>query len=155
MGDFVGLSLPKQSSKSLQIEMLALQISGVSSCSECQAPCTNVKPHIENFCRRFWVLSVVTHGFIGCSGDVHGTDMESLCSRGETGAMPPNTLSFALILRTSLFNITQDFYHYDPRQKFLHTPLNGAPQKSFQSGPTLAKVGPDWGTRVRTSTLKR
>ena len=31
------------------------------------------------------VLSVVTHGIIGCYGDVHGTDMESLCWRGETG----------------------------------------------------------------------
>jgi len=29
-----------------------------------------------------------------------------------------------------------------PPQKILHTPLNGAPQKCFQSGPALAKAGP-------------
>jgi len=28
-------------------------------------------------------------------------------------------------------------------QKVLHTPLRGAPQKCFQSGPTLAKAGPE------------
>jgi len=31
------------------------------------------------------VLSVATHGFIGCYGAGCGTDMESLCWRGETG----------------------------------------------------------------------
>jgi len=38
-----------------------------------------------------------------------------------------------------------DFDHYDlmPYQKFLHTPLSGAPQKCFQSGPALAKAGPE------------
>jgi len=31
-----------------------------------------------------------------------------------------------------------------PPQKFLHTPQSGAPQKCFQSGPALAKAGPDY-----------
>jgi len=37
-----------------------------------------------------------------------------------------------------------DFNHYDlmPYQKFSHTPLSGAPQKCFQSGPALTNAGP-------------
>jgi len=31
------------------------------------------------------LLSVVTYGFIGCYGDVHGADKGSLCWRGKTG----------------------------------------------------------------------
>jgi len=58
------------------------------------------------------------------------------------GGMPPDTPRLALLLRASLFHITHDFYHNDPRQKFLHTPLNGAQQKCFQSGPALANAGP-------------
>jgi len=46
--------------------------------------------------------------------------------------------------KTSLFHIN-DFDHYDSMtyQKFLHGPMSGAPQKCFQSGPALAKAGPD------------
>jgi len=36
-------------------------------------------------------LSLVTHEFIGCYREVDGTDMESLCWRGETGGACPQT----------------------------------------------------------------
>jgi len=61
----------------------------------------------------------------------------------QLGGMPPDTPRLALLLRASFFHITHYFYHYDPPQKFLHTPLDGAPQKCFQLGPALAKAGPD------------
>ena len=59
------------------------------------------------------VLSIVAHGFIGCYGYVHGTDMESLCWRGETRGVPPVIPRLALLLRASHFHITHYFYHYD------------------------------------------
>ena len=59
----------------------------------------------------------------------------------QLGDMPQNTLRFALILRASLFHITDDFTIMT-LLKFLHTPLNGVPQKCFQSAPALAKGGP-------------
>jgi len=59
------------------------------------------------------VLSVVTHAFIGCYGDVHGTDMESLCWRGESRVVPPDIPRSALPLRASLFHVTHDLYDYD------------------------------------------
>jgi len=65
-----------------------------------------------------------------------------VCWRSETGGMLLDTPSLALLLRALLFHITHYFYHYDPPQEFMHTPLNEAPQKCFQSGPALAKAGP-------------
>jgi len=59
------------------------------------------------------VLCVVTHGFIGYYGDVRGTDMESLCWRGETDGHAPRHPSLAFPLRVLLLHITHDFYHYD------------------------------------------
>jgi len=34
-----------------------------------------------------------------------------------------------------------DFNHYDAPLKYLLTPLNGTPQKCFQSGPAHARAG--------------
>jgi len=59
------------------------------------------------------------------------------------GATPPDTRKLALLLRASFFHITHYFYHSDPPQNFLPTPLDGAPRKCFQSCPALAKAGPD------------
>ena len=49
-GAFVGLSLPKQNSKPSQIEIWNIIIQW-SFCQilECQPPCTNIKPPIENY----------------------------------------------------------------------------------------------------------
>ena len=91
-------------------------------------------------------MCVVTHGFIGRCGDVRGTHIESLCWRGETRGHSPRQPSLALPLWLLLSHITHDFCHLRldaPPQKFLHTPRSGAPQKCFQSGPALAKTGPD------------
>ena len=82
-------------------------------------------------------LSVATHGFIACYGDVHRTGMESLCWRGETGGMPPDTLTLALPLRASLFHITHNFYHYDlmtPSKISAHA-TGWGPAKMLPIGP--------------------
>jgi len=57
----------------------------------------------------------------------------SLCWRGESGVMPPPSLSHKRI------SIVMTWC---PPQKVLHTPLSGAPHKCFQSGPALAKARP-------------
>jgi len=84
------------------------------------------------------LLSAVTHGFIGCYGVVHGC----LRWRGETGVMPQTsqlgvTLSGFFFTSTISVNMI-----WCTSQNFLHTTLNGATQKCFQSGSALAKAGP-------------
>ena len=56
----------------------------------------------------------------------------SLCWRGETVVMPSTSLSHQRFL--SLWR--------DTPQKVMRTPVSGAPQKCFQSGPALAEAGP-------------
>jgi len=75
------------------------------------------------------MCSVLAHGFIGV------TTFSVEVSAGE--------VKLGVIPKTSLFHIN-DSDHWDlmPYQKFLHTPLSGAPQKCLQSGPALAKAGP-------------
>jgi len=49
----------------------------------------------------------------------------------------------ALPFPALIFHITHDFCDYDlmPSSNISAQPLNGAPQKCFQSGPALAKAG--------------
>jgi len=104
--------------------------------------------------KRYW-LSVLTHGFIECYGDVRGTNKERLCGRSKLGGIAPDTCSLVFpfsglapshnlrFLMISMI-ITYDFCDYDlmPFLKILHTPLSEASKKFFQSGPALAKAGP-------------
>jgi len=87
------------------------------------------------------MCSAETHEFIG----VPAFSVEVSAGKVKLGVIP----------KTSLFHIN-DSDHYDlmPYQKFLHTPLSGAPQKCFQSSPTLAKVGPGLSLCLFTAYLK-
>jgi len=51
--------------------------------------------------------------------------------------------SLALPFPALIFHITHDFCDYDlmPSSNISAQPLNGAPQKCFQSGPALVKAG--------------
>jgi len=42
--------------------------------------------HDRYVAREEILLDVVTREFVGCYVDAHGTDIKSLCWRGETGA---------------------------------------------------------------------
>ena len=98
-------------------------------------------------------LYVLVH-IVGPPAATHATDMENLCWRDETGRHASRDPRLTLSLQVSLFHITHNFYHYDdPPQKFLHTPLNGAPQKCFQSGPALAKAGPGSESNIWTGPM--
>jgi len=48
-------------------------------------------------------LNVATHGFIGYYRDVRGTDMKSLCWRGELGGMPQTPLAWHCFFRAAYF----------------------------------------------------
>jgi len=50
------------------------------------------------------VLSIATHGFIGCYGNLSGTDMESLRCRSEPGVMHQSPPPWHCRFRTSLFH---------------------------------------------------
>ena len=76
---------------------------------------------LKNFCTRHWVGP-----------------------RKSASNRAPHLLRPALVIsKTSLFHIN-DSDHYDlmAYQKLQRTPLSGAPQKCFQSGPALSKAGP-------------
>ena len=82
------------------------------------------------------VLSVATHGFIGCYGHVRRTNMESLFWRDETEGMTPDT---SLALPFSGLGLSHNSWllwlWLDALLKNICT--RGAPQKCFQSGPHL------------------
>ena len=84
----------------------------------------DVQPHFTQYLLRGGIL--VTHELITA------LSIEVSAGEAKLGGMP----------KTSLFHIN-DFKQYDlmPYQKFLQTPLSGAPQKYFQLGPALAKAG--------------
>ena len=94
--------------------------------------------------RRYW-LSVPTHVFVECYGNVRGTDIESLCGRSKLGSMAPDT--FSLVFPFSGLALSQILWFLwlwlDALQKILHTLLSGALQKYFQLGLALAKASPD------------
>jgi len=71
------------------------------------------------------------------------------------GDVSQTTLAWHCSCRVSLFHITHDFCNYElvPLFKFLHAPLNGAPQKCFQSGPAIAKAGPVEGGQRQVPRL--
>jgi len=83
------------------------------------------------------VLSAATHGFIGCYGDVRGTDLESYCWTGETGGMPSDTPRWHYLFWAQLFYITHDFYVYG-LMPLLTTSAHASewdPAKVFPIGP--------------------
>jgi len=102
------------------------------------------------------VLSAATHGFIGCFGYVGRTNMESLFWRDETEEHAPRHPRLALLPFSGLALSHRSWFLWlwldAPPQKFLLTPLSGAPQICFQSGPVLAKAGP---VRAGTSRFDR
>jgi len=102
-----------------------LRIENKICCCYCNVLSLDVQPHFTQYLLREGIL--VTRELI--------TALSTEVSAGgaKLGGMP----------KTPLFHIN-DFKQYDlmPYQKFLQTPLSGAPQKCFQSGLALAKAGP-------------
>jgi len=93
-------------------------------------------PHVVRLCS--WIYWVLRR----CQWNGHG----SICWRGETGGHAFRIAPSGLALSHHSCFLPSGLD--DLPQKFLFMPLNGAPQKCFQSGPALAKAGP--GTRARS-----
>jgi len=76
------------------------------------------------------VLSVATHGFIGCCG------VKVYAGEVKLGLTPPDLPSFASPFRASLFRIN-DFYLYDlmPRLKISAHATEWGPVKVLSIGP--------------------
>jgi len=83
------------------------------------------------------------------------TDMSVEVSTGDVklGDMPPDTPSLVLPLQASLYNIN-DIYHCDlmPPSKISAHATEWVRLKCFQSGPALAKTGPEFDTGSKKIT---
>jgi len=101
------------------------------------------------------VMRVATQELIWCCGHVRRTNMESLFWRGEAEEQAPRHPSLALPFSGPALSHRAWFLWLwldAPPQNFLLTPLSGAPQNCFQSGPALAKAGPAHVVRLRSVT---